>query len=76
MSATIGSNHGHSIEVSAADANAGVEKTYPIQGTSMHPHTVTLTAADFATLRQTGTVTVMSSMDANHRHNVTVTCAA
>jgi hypothetical protein len=73
--AMIGSNHGHAIAVSAADVNAGIEKMYPIQGSSQHPHTVTLTAADFATLRETGTLMVMSSMDANHRHAVTVTCA-
>jgi hypothetical protein len=73
--ATIGSNHLHAITVTAAEANAGVEKTYQIQGTSMHGHTVTVTAADFTMLRTAGTITVMSSMDAGHRHNVTVTCA-
>ena len=74
-SAAIGSNHGHAITVSAADVNAGVEKTYPIQGSSQHPHSVTLTAANFTTLRTTGTLMVMSTQDAGHRHAVTVTCA-
>ena len=75
-SAAIGTNHGHSMTVSAADVTAGVDKTYQIQGTSQHPHAVVLTAAHFATLRQTGTVTVTSSTDAMHSHSVTVTCAS
>ena len=73
--AAIANNHGHAITVTAAEANAGVDKTYSIQGTSQHPHSVTITAADFAMLRSAGTITVMSSLDASHRHNVTVTCA-
>lgn len=72
--ATIGTNHGHTITVTAAEANAGVEKTYNIQGTSLHPHTVTITAANFTALRTAGTITVTSSMDNGHTHNVTVTC--
>jgi len=34
----ISSNHGHSITVSSADVNAGVEKTYNITGSSGHSH--------------------------------------
>lgn len=72
--ATIGSNHGHVIMVTTAEANAGVDKTYQIQGTSTHPHTVMITAANFATLRAAGTVIVTSSTNASHSHSVTVTC--
>jgi hypothetical protein len=72
--ATIANNHGHAITVSAADANAGVDKTYQIQGTSLHPHTVMITAAQFATLKSAGSLTVTSSTDAMHSHTVTVTC--
>ncbi len=72
--ATIGGNHGHVITVTAAEANAGVEKMYNIQGTSLHPHTVTSTAANFTALRTAGTITVTSSMDGGHTHSVTVTC--
>ena len=72
--ATIGSNHGHAITVTAAEANAGVDKTYQIQGTSLHPHSVTITAAQFTMLRTAGTITVTSSTDAMHSHTVTVTC--
>ncbi|MCS6799767.1 MAG: hypothetical protein NZ898_14840 [Myxococcota bacterium] len=74
-SVTIGDNHGHEMTVTAADVEAGVEKTYGIQGTSRHPHTVTLTAAHFADLRAGRTVMVRSSTDAAHAHDITVRCA-
>ncbi|MBL9023577.1 MAG: hypothetical protein JNL21_15385 [Myxococcales bacterium] len=76
--AEIATNHpmAHEMTVSAADVQAGVDKTYNIQGASMHPHTVTLTAADFTTLAGGGTVTKTSSSDAMHTHEVTVTCMA
>ncbi len=76
LSTAIAVNHGHTMTVSPADVAAGVEQTYLIQGTSLHPHTVVITAANFATLKMTGTVTVMSSLDDAHRHNVTVTCTS
>jgi hypothetical protein len=72
--ATIANNHGHAITVTAAEANAGVDKTYQIQGTSLHPHTVTITAAQFTMLKSGGTIMVTSSTDAMHSHVVTVTC--
>jgi hypothetical protein len=74
-SATIGTNHGHTLTVSAADVAAGVEKTFQIQGSSGHPHTVTITAEQFAMLQQSQSITVTSSSDAGHTHKVTVACA-
>lgn len=71
---TIGTNHGHELTVPQADIDAAEEKTYDIQGTSAHPHTVTITPADFQTLQETGTVTLESTNDAAHTHAVTVTC--
>jgi hypothetical protein len=73
--ASISANHGHVAAVPAADVAAGVEKTYDIQGTSAHPHTIKVTAAMFAMLEAGQTVTVTSSNDAAHTHNVTITCA-
>jgi hypothetical protein len=73
-SSNIGTNHGHSLEVPAADVADGVEKTYNIQGTSQHPHMVTITAADFTTLAGGGTVQKTSTNDNGHTHSVTVTC--
>jgi hypothetical protein len=74
--AEIGTNHpmAHTMTVSDADVQAGVDKTYNIQGASMHPHTVTVTAADFTTLAGGGTVMKTSSTDAMHSHVVTITC--
>lgn len=71
----IGTNHGHTGMVPAADVAAGVPKTYNIQGASGHPHTVTITAAMFAMLKAGTPVMATSSNDAGHTHAVTVTCA-
>jgi len=71
----ITSNHGHSLTVSKADIDAGLEKTYSIQGTSGHDHTIIVSADNFNTLRTSKTIKIESSRDNSHRHNVTVTCA-
>jgi hypothetical protein len=71
----IGSNHGHELVVPLADVMAGVEATYDIQGTSMHPHSVTLTAEHFTMLQGGMQVMVDSSNDNGHTHAVTVSCA-
>lgn len=72
----IGSNHGHefAMAVSPADVAAGVEKVYDIQGTSPHPHTVTITAALFEMIASEGMAIIPSSTDNSHSHMVTVTC--
>jgi len=72
---TIGSNHGHSMTVSAADVNAGTEKVYDISGGGGHAHSVTLTANHFGTLATGAPVTVDSTSGNAHTHSVTVTCA-
>src|SRR6185503_14082882 len=76
---TIGTNHPmpHMLTVPPADITAGTEKTYNIQGASMHPHSVTLTAANFATLAGGGSITVTSTSGGTpaHTHMVTVSCA-
>lgn len=71
----IGANHGHTMTVPAADIVAGVEKTYQIQGASAHPHTVTISAAQFTMLQANTTIMVVSSNDSAHTHTVTVSCA-
>lgn len=67
-------NHGHSLTIPAADVEAGVEKTYSIEGGASHPHDVTISAAQFATLADGGTFTVTST-STGHTHSVTVACA-
>ena len=73
---TVGSNHGHSLFVSASDISAGVDKTYSIQGSSGHNHSVTITAAHFASLKNNSSVGIASSSGAAHTHTVTVSCAS
>lgn len=72
---TIGSNHGHTLVVSKADVNSGVEKTYSIQGSSGHDHSVTLTAANFTSLKNNSSISVVSTNDDDHTHSVSVSCA-
>ncbi|MCL6266163.1 hypothetical protein [Flagellimonas myxillae] len=72
---TISSNHGHTLTVSKEDVEAGVEKQYSIQGGSGHNHTIRLTEDHFASLRQNNQITVESSQNSLHRHDVTVACA-
>ncbi len=71
----ITSNHGHTLIVSKAGIDAGTEKSYSIQGSPGHNHRITLTAANFNTLKGQKTVRVASSRDSSHRHDVTVSCA-
>jgi cytolysin (calcineurin-like family phosphatase) len=72
--AAVATNHGHSMTVSVADQMAGAAKTYDIQGSSAHHHTVALSAEHFADLDAGKVVVVTSSTDAGHSHDVTVTC--
>jgi len=75
--ATIALNHGHSLAVPRADAQAGADKTYSIRGGADHDHTILLTAGQFADLLAGSAVVVTSSPDTpglTHDHEVTVTC--
>ena len=72
---TIASNHGHVLTVTTADASAGADKTYDIMGTASHTHSVTITAAMFATLETGALVTTTSTTASGHAHDITVTCA-
>lgn len=72
---SISSNHGHSLTVPAADVNAGVDKTYNIQGSSSHPHTIMVSSSDFATLSMNNSISKTSTNNDGHTHSVTITCA-
>lgn len=71
----IGTNHGHTLTVSKEDVNAGTEKTYSIQGSSGHDHTIVLSAANFTSLQNKTGISVTSTNDAGHTHTVAVSCA-
>ncbi|NKI27547.1 hypothetical protein HCG49_13335 [Arenibacter sp. 6A1] len=72
---SIGTNHGHSLTVSKTDVESGAQKTYSIQGSSGHDHQVTVTAANFSTLKNNNSISVNSTSGDGHTHSVTVSCA-
>jgi len=74
-SVTIGTNHGHILVVSQADIDAGGNKSYDIQGTSSHAHTVALSADDFAALGANNAIMTTSTFDDDHDHSILVACA-
>ena len=73
---SVGSNHGHSLTVSASDVQSATDKTYSIAGSSGHDHTVTVTASQFDTLKTDGgSISATSSTSSGHSHSITVSCA-
>jgi hypothetical protein len=70
-SGAISANHGHVATVTSVQLNSGSSVTLNIQGTSDHPHTVTLTAAEVTQIRDGQRVSKTSSNDAAHTHSVT-----
>jgi hypothetical protein len=70
---TITSNHGHSLNVPTADLTSTGPKTYNIQGTADHNHTVTLTAQQLQDLKNGLSVTVTSATG-THTHDITTRC--
>jgi hypothetical protein len=65
----------HALSIPMADIMAGVEKCYDATGASTtHKHYVTLTAADFATLRSGGVVRKFTCNGGDHEY--VLSCAA
>lgn len=73
--AAISGNHGHSLSIPASDLDSTSDKTYSIQGGSDHAHTITLNPAQLGNLKAGQTVTVTSTTNFQHSHDVTITCA-
>ncbi|WP_280152678.1 hypothetical protein [Piscinibacter sp. XHJ-5] len=48
--------------------------TYNIQGVSDHNHTITLTPAQLASLKTAGATVTVTSSNAGHTHDVSVSC--
>jgi len=71
---SIASNHGHSLIVSAADVQSGVQKNYSFTG-GTHNHNVTVSAANFTSLSNGNSVLVSSTTGDGHTHSVTISCA-
>lgn len=66
--------HGTGLVFPAADVIAGVPVRYDITGASRHPHTLDVSAEDFAALAAGESVTIRSSFDSRHVHDVTLQC--
>jgi hypothetical protein len=75
-SVAIADNHSHVLVVSAADVSAGVDKTYDIMGSADHTHMVTVTAANFTSLKNSpnNTVQVTTTSTFAHTHTITLAC--
>jgi hypothetical protein len=69
-------NHSHVLEIAIADLDSTADKTYDIMGGSPHGHSVTITGAQFATLKGGGSVMVTSTDGGAdmHSHRVTINC--
>lgn len=67
----ISANHGHSAVITAAQLTAGGDLSLDIRGASDHPHTLTLTAAQVASIAANQRVAKESSTDDGHSHTVT-----
>lgn len=74
LRSVIASNHGHVFTVTQAEVDAGTERTYDIEGTGGHTHSVTITASQFATIASGGTVNTVSTSGSSHTHDITVNC--
>ena len=72
---SISANHGHTLQVPASDVQNGTEKQYSIQGGSGHDHNITVTAANFSTLKSNQQIQVTSTSGDSHTLVVTVSCA-
>jgi hypothetical protein len=64
----------HELVIPVADLASTADRTYDVQGIAGHAHSLTLTAANFETLRKGGPVTTHTSRleDDAHMHQVTV----
>lgn len=71
----ISANHGHTLTIPAADVDSATFKTYSIVGTADHDHTITLLPMQLAQIKAGTAVTVNSTTDASHFHEVTVNCS-
>ena len=74
-SSNISNNHGHNLTVSKTDVSNATQKTYDIDGSAGHSHSVTVTAGNFTTLQGNQQISVSSTTGDGHSHSVTISCA-
>lgn len=71
----ISANHGHVLSIPASDLDSTVSLMYDITGSADHSHTILLTPAQLQQIKAKAPVTVASSVDLAHFHDVTTNCA-
>ncbi len=71
VTGTVGTNHGHTAVITAAQLTSNATLMLDITGTSDHPHTVEITAADLGQIMAGMRVTRTSSNAQAHTHTVT-----
>jgi hypothetical protein len=70
----VSANHGHTATVTGAQITAGTDiAALDIRGMADHPHTISITAADFQTLKNRQPISKTSTTDNFHSHTVTFT---
>ncbi len=67
----VGSNHGHTAVVTAAQLTAGAGVSIDISGSANHPHAVDLTADEIGQIAAGTRVQKTSSNNSAHAHSVT-----
>lgn len=67
-------NHGHVLIIPEADLDSTVARSYNIQGSAPHNHTVTLTPAQLAALKAGQMIALTTSTDATHAHDMSGGC--
>jgi len=73
-SSNITANHGHVLVIPRADLDSTTPMSYGIQGSALHNHSVTFSAAQLAQLKAGQAVTVTSSISDGHNHDVGGPC--
>src|SRR5512140_2631988 len=76
IASEITGNHGHSLDVPAADFVSHSEPTYTysIRGTATHDHQVTFTGSQLEVVSRYNSATVTSTVADGHTHDVTLDC--
>jgi len=76
--ANITGNHGHTLTILRVDLDSVTAKTYSLSAASTdgHIHSVTFSPAQLTTMKGGGSVTVTSTTNVGHGHDVTASVAS
>jgi hypothetical protein len=69
----VSANHGHSAVITGASITAGTTYSLDIHGSATHAHTLSISQANLASLKNKQPVTMTSTTDSSHSHTVTFT---